>query len=442
MKRRTTHTATVILLMMIFPLAVVGQSKTQSQTTSRDLQYYRPSDQLGIGVFEPAKQGETTGFTGVRARLGGGSTLQFQGLGHENGADSRFNDDGKNLNELIEIGSNFNLATANLDFDVQLADGVRMHLRTYLSSRHHGEAWVKGGYIQFDALPFFNSETIDNIMKSFRIKMGHMEINYGDAHFRRSDNGMTIHNPLVGNYIMDAFTTEVGGELYYMNEGVLAMVGMTNGKLNQSVTNPGATKPSILGKLGYDTQVNDDLRVRLTGSLYHTSQSASTHLYGGDRSGSRYYYVLENIVSSSSKQFTSGRFNPGLRNELTAIMINPFVKYKGLEFFGMYESASGKAASEASTRRWTQISGEVTYRFGSAENIYAVARYTKAYGPESGSLNDLTINRVQIGGGWFLSRNVLAKVEYVNQTYDGFDSSSIFYDGSFDGVMLEAVISF
>lgn len=442
MKKHTTDIALAVLLMMVFPLAVQGQSKTQPQAQSRDLQYYRSADQLGIGVFEPVKQGETLEFNGVVARLGGASTLQFQGLSHENSADSRLNDDGKNLNELIDIGSNFNLATANLDFDFQLADGVRMHLRTYLSSRHHREAWVKGGYIQFDGLPFFNSEAIDNIMKSFRIKMGHMEINYGDAHFRRSDNGMTIHNPLVGNYIMDSFTTEVGGEVYYMKDGVLAMVGMTNGKLNQSVTSPGATKPSILGKLGYDTQVNDDLRVRLTGSLYHTSKSASTNLYGGDRSGSRYYYVLENILSSSSAQHTSGRFNPGFRNELTAIMINPYLKYRGLEFFGMFESASGKAASEASTRRWTQISGEVTYRIGSTESIYVVARYTQASGPEAGSLNDLTIDRVQIGGGWFLAKNVLAKLEYVNQTYDGFDSTSIYSSGSFDGVMLEAVISF
>ena len=47
-----------------------------------------------------------------------------------------------------------------------------------------------------------------------RVRVGHMEINYGDAHFRRSDNGNAIYNPFVGNYIMDAFTTEIGGEVY------------------------------------------------------------------------------------------------------------------------------------------------------------------------------------------------------------------------------------
>ncbi len=42
-----------------------------------------------------------------------------------------------------------------------------------------------------------------------------MEINYGDAHFRRSDGGNTFWNPFLENNIMDAFTTEIGAELYW-----------------------------------------------------------------------------------------------------------------------------------------------------------------------------------------------------------------------------------
>ena len=43
-----------------------------------------------------------------------------------------------------------------------------------------------------------------------------MEINYGDAHFRRSDGGNTMWNPsLKKNNLMDAFTTEIGAELYW-----------------------------------------------------------------------------------------------------------------------------------------------------------------------------------------------------------------------------------
>lgn len=100
------------------------------------------------------------------------------------------------------IGYNFNLATANLDLDVALYDGVRMHLRTYLSSRHHPEPYVKGGYFQIDKLDFVSEGFLEDVMKNVTIKIGHMENNYGDAHFRRSDNAQAIYNPFVGNLIM------------------------------------------------------------------------------------------------------------------------------------------------------------------------------------------------------------------------------------------------
>src|SRR5690606_4841313 len=134
---------------------------------------------------------------------------------------------------------------------------------------------------------------------------GHMENNYGDAHFRRSDNALAIYNPFVENYIMDAFTTEVGAEVYFQSNGWLAMGGVSNGKLNQDVRKSQSTSPSFLGKVGYDKQINDDLRVRLTGSVYYTHRSARTYLYSGDRAGSRYYFVTENEAATSSANYAS-----------------------------------------------------------------------------------------------------------------------------------------
>lgn len=142
-----------------------------------------------------------------------------------------------------------------------LYDGVNLHLRTYLSSRHHPEPYVKGGYIQIDKLDFISKGFMAETMKNLTIKIGHMENNYGDAHFRRSDNALAIYNPFVGNYIMDAFTTEVGAEVYYQRSGWLAMLGATNGKLNQTTIAPGVTSPSVIAKIGYDKQLNNDLRI-------------------------------------------------------------------------------------------------------------------------------------------------------------------------------------
>lgn len=397
---------------------------------NRDLDNFRPRDQRGVTMFEAPKDTVST-FDGVKVRIGGASTLQFQAIDHENNG----------AVPLIALGDNFNLATANLDLDVALYDGVRMHLRTYLSSRHRPEPYVKGGYLLVDKLEFINEGFMADAMKYLTFKFGHMEINYGDAHFRRSDNAATIYNPFIGNYLMDAFTTEVGFEAYYRRSGWIAMLGVTNGKLNQSVEETN-TKPSFVAKLGYDKQINDDLRFRLTGSMYTTSESSKTWLYDGDRAGSRYYLVMEDVDASYSSNFRSGRINPGLSTELTSIMINPFVKYKGLEFFGLYENASGKGfGPNPPSRTYNHYAADLLYRFGENEDFYVGGRYSLVDGEQAPG-QDISVDRIQLGAGWFMTKNILTKIEYVKQSYSDFDATSILADGQFDGLMLEAVISF
>src|SRR5690606_6035806 len=270
---------TTARLFSLLSLSFIGfQAQAQD-----GLNNYRLPDQRGIAQFEAPKDTLST-FDGIDVKVGGAFAIQFQALDHENSGEL----------PLIAIGDNFNLPTANLDLDVELYDGVNLHLRTYLSSRHHPEPYVKGGYIQIDKLDFISEGFMEDLMNKVTVKIGHMENNYGDAHFRRSDNAMALYNPFVGNLIMDAFTTEVGGEVYYQDSGFLGMVGVTNGKLNQGVNNPDVTGPSFLAKIGYDNYVAEDFRFRLTGSVYHTNKSANAYLYSADRAGSRYYLVMEN----------------------------------------------------------------------------------------------------------------------------------------------------
>src|SRR5690554_6380075 len=334
-------------------VAIVFATSVHAQQA--DMQNFRYNDKRGVNVFETPKTPDVA-FEGLKVRVGASNTLQFQAISHENSGAA-----------LAKLENNFNLATSNLDFDIALYDGVRMHLRTYLSSQHHPEPYVKGGYMQIDKLDFIQEGFLSELMDKVTIKVGHMEINYGDNHFRRSDNAQALYNPFAGNYLMDSFTTEVGGEVYYKSNGMLAMFGLTNGKLNQSVKKaPTNTNVSIVGKLGYDSQVNEDLRVRVTGSVYHTGKTASAYLYSGDRAGSRYY----NVMDSGGANFRAGRFNPGFNNELTSIMVNPFVKFQGLEFYGVLESSTGKAAIETDTRNFIQLGTELIYRFGDNEDIF------------------------------------------------------------------------
>lgn len=411
-----------LALMLFFVTSAVAQP----------IQYFRTPGQQGLNVFETPKDNNVP-FDGLKVRVGGDFALQFQGL-------SQANDfDGDSVLATRELGKNFNLPTANLNLDAQLADGLRLHLRTYLSSRHHTEAYVKGGYIQIDKLDFIADGFLEEFMNIATLRFGMNDINYGDAHFRRSDNATAIYNPFVGNYIMDAFTTEPFAEVTIQTNGFIGVLGATNGRLNQSPT-IGDQGAVIYGKLGYDNQVNDDLRVRLTGSFYSSmGEGTRDYIYGGDRAGSRYYNVMW-LVSEAADNDFSGRYNTGFKTQ-TSFQINPFIKYQGLEFFGIFEMATNGNTEVGGS--FTQLAAELLYRFGGKEQFYLGGRYNNVTGKASDASAERNISRVNFGGGFFLTPNTLAKVEYVQQTYsgDGYNNTG-FQGGEFSGIMLEAVIGF
>ena len=200
--------------------------------------------------------------------------------------------------------------------------------------------------------------------------------------------------------------------------------------------------PSVIGKVAYDNQIDQDLRFRLSGSVYLNSNSARNTLYAGDRTGSRYYLALEEADSSPGDRgdFTSGRWSPNFTNSVTSIMINPFVKYKGLEFFGMYETATGASAPDAEDRSVDQIMAELVYRFGADENFYVAGRYNLVNGELMTEGEDMSIDRIQVGVGYFPTHNLLLKIEYVQQNYTDFPEASQFAEGKFSGLMIEAVV--
>ncbi len=403
------------------------------------IQHLRPQDKRGVNVFETSKDPGVE-YKGFKLDWGAAFTSQVQNLDHSNTADPRIVS-GVDANELMRIGFGPNTSNANLYMHAQLAKGVRIQLTSYLSARHHNETWVKDGYILIDDSPI-EIPPLETLMQYVTLKVGHFEINYGDQHFRRSDNGNAMYNPFVGNFIVDAFTTEIGGEVYVQKDGWMVMGGITGAEIRGTVTVPQNRGPAFLGKLGYDRQLNPDLRVRLTGSMYTAEKSNSNTLYGGDRGGSRYYFVLENTQATESAQFTSGRLNPGFRNEVTAFQINPFVKYRGLEFFGAMERAEGKASNETSARDMNQYAAEVVYRFMPEEMMYVGARYNTVDARLAGMSNDININRWQVAAGWFVLPTLLVKAEYVDQEYKNFLPTDIRNGGRFNGFMLEGVVAF
>lgn len=415
----------IIAAAILLPIAL---STSPAEAQQEPLMYMRPYDQRGINYFESPKDAMQP-YNGFEVYWGAAFTQQFQMIDHETGAPDV---------ELVDLGAGFNLATANLLLGAQLADGIQVNVVTYLSSQHHSEAWVKGGYLQVDQLPMLNSEALDNLFEYVTIRAGHFEINYGDAHFRRTDNAQAIYNPFVGNLIMDSFATEIGGEVYVQKNGLLGMIGITNGEIKGAVVNPDTRAPSIYGKVAFDRQINDDLRARLSGSIYTTSKSASNTLYSGDRAGTRFYDVL---VTEAGSNFRNGRINPGFRNKVTAIQINPFVKFQGFELHGLYETATGNAAEDAEEWTYDQMAVDAIYRFLEDESVYIGGRYNVVNGEVLGG-EDISVDRIQVAAGWFPTPNILMKVNYVKQNYNDYPETSLFHEAMFDGITIEGVVSF
>lgn len=458
---------------------------------------FRENNKDGLNVFETPKTEKE--FKGVKTTIGGGFTQGFQTLNHTNSAQIKMaGTPAVDNNGLYRIRPGFNLASANLALKTELADGVALNMELYLAARHHNETWVKGGFIQFDKLPFLKLDFVDNIMKYTTIKMGQMDVNFGDSHFRRSDGGNTILNPFVENYIVDAFATEVGLEFDVNYNGFVGVLGVTNGLLkgninvldptytdkvlpNDTLLSSGKNNPSLVLKLGYDKNLTDDLRVRLTGSAYFNKGAASNTLFSGDRTGSNYFGVIDYVANSTS-QFTSGRYSPGFSDKVMAYAGNLFLKYNILEGFSVesfssYEMGSGRSRTETTgDRSFTQIASDLIFRFGADENFFVGARYntvtadqyngtalpkltqvtpasptytgapavtTKVdFAARDKGMYEVTINRLAFSAGWFITKNVMAKVEYVNQDYKNFLYNDIRSNANFKGIVAQAVIGF
>ena len=450
---------------------------------------FRANDKSGVNVFETPKT-EVPAFDGVKVQMGGAFSLPYMALKHSNdlGAYSA-----TNANTLTPLANNFALPMASLNLNTALAEGVNLRFELYLASKHHNETWVKGGFIQFDKMPFIKMDLIDNIMKYTTLKVGQMDVNYGDAHFRRSDGGHAIYNTFMENYIMDEFATEIGAEADVHIKDFTIVAGMTNGELNpdlsaidttlkanKNIASNGIHNPSFLGKLAYDKQVTSQLRVRLSGSFYYTAGAVKNTLFGGDRTGSNYSGVMYNAGPGTGTAF-NGRYNPNLTDKLATGMGNIFLKYTpmdwlSIESFSTYESAKGRTTNETIERTAKQVASDLIVRFGKNEDFFVGARYNKvdadapavvtaavkgstvySLDPKTGNIVSKTtsdvpqstvpaysasIKRIAVSAGWYMSKNVMAKIEYVDQQYSNFPVGNINAGAKFSGLSAEAVIAF
>jgi hypothetical protein len=162
---------------------------------------------------------------------------------------------------------------------------------------------------------------------------------------------------------------------------------------------------------------------------------------------------MEKLGSTASGNFASGRVNPGFSKKVEAIQLNGFAKAYGMELFGTYEVAKGRTKAEIAERKASQYAIDAIYRLGKAENLFVGIRYNSLdYRPANVAaagtapaityVQDVKVNRLAFGAGWFLTKNVLLKGEYVKQKFNDLPATDYRNGGEFKGYVIQAVVGF
>jgi hypothetical protein len=314
----------------------------------------------------------------------------------------------------------FQTAWGSFEFLADFGGQLEVYYDVYMSTKAH-TSQLQGheGYMLMRGLP----EPLGDlpIVKAFfaiaDVKAGQFDIDFGDHHYRRTDNARGQRNPFIGNTLLDPSATETGVEIMSKPTTVNWLVGVGSGA--ETGTFEAQRGISSHGKLW----VNLD-HLRVAGSAYYldhnTASTSFSNLYRASRSGGQYNGVFDNGNAP-------GNILIGVGKTLTAYQLDATWYAPRYEVYSHVGYVSEKAPTGVETWIYSTLDG--VYRF--SDRLYADARYNVAVADElRGGSSDGRVERIQIGGGFWLFKSMLFKLEYVNERLSGFAVR----DGNVSGV--------
>jgi hypothetical protein len=346
----------------------------------------------------------------------------------------------------------FQTPFGDLSFLANFGDRMDIYYDLYLASRPHEETtYGHEGFIVFHQMPgeLAENDLISAFFEVADVKVGAFDIDFGDSRYRRSNNARVRNNPLVGNFVVDPETEEIGMEIYSKPTVLNWLVGLTSGTTTGHVDKGGGF--GMHGKLW--TEVNSNLRV--AASVYGVDHSGNGTGYpvGGDKSslfsGSRSGGPYDEVIGGGN---APGQILPTNGQDMVAVQGDVTWNCWPWELYGNIgrtrDSDINGSAAGSPEESWNYAAAEVVYHLTSS--LYSAARYSGAYADKINNISsDGVVNRIQAGGGYWISRTMLIKLEYVYQWYDEFNpaegqvsSSDVWRNPSFNGVILEASFSF
>ncbi len=349
------------------------------------------------------------------------------------------------------VDPGFQTPWGNMSFLADYDGKIAAYFDLYLASGPHpSQVYGHEGYIVIRELPsgFAGSQFLDPIFNVINVRAGAFDIDFGDQQYRRSNNASVQRNPLIGNYVVDPSSEEIGVEIFSEPGRFFWLAGITSGTTTGDFKD-GRGLGAVHAKVGMN--VFDGLRPSV--SVYHVDhsdnppkpQGTGSSFFAGNRSGSPYSAVLDGSAAAGDALLGKGQDVTAVQGDITWL-------WNKLEVYGHFgwfqdEDVNGSRPREL-TERWNYYAAEAVFHV--TERAYIAARYS---GASAIKLNDISsdgiIHRIQVGGGFWIMDDLLAKLEYVNQWYDDFTLSEgavsgiePSFDPSFDGVVSEISYSF
>lgn len=375
------------------------------------------------------------------------SAIVYQALDHESDDDS-----------FDKIAPGFQNAVGNLTFGAEVFPGGKVNVDVFISSKHHGETYGYQGFFQMSKTPeWMQLGRVGNFYDNHvDVRAGQMTLNFGDGDLYRSINGDVYNNELVGNPVVNPALTALGMEATVSQPGLGGlMLGFSNGTTSGDISEG---KGLGLHAKAFVTPVQE--KVRLAASLYRVDHSANgtgypgggtkSYLFSqGDRAGSRY-----DIWNGPD----GGQIFFGKEQDVFTAQLDARFDFKPLLVYGAvgyYKDSDCNGTVDGLDNgnpvdKWNYFMA--TAKWSLTDWLYVAGRYSAAMTDDVHVASNPTaavdgkVNRIQVGGGFYLNPGVLVKVEYVNQTTDGFPTgyinnrTNLGLNPSFSGLVVETAV--